>query len=182
MNILAWLNPARWLILIAAVGALTLGYALWVDHQQDIGEARANARWKAATDKLKAEAIATLASETAKTRAAEQALQAHTHQQEVSDANHQKTVAALAERLRAAAGPTWRLRDPNAPGCWGSSRSAPGSTAPAPADRPDDGTQADGLLSAELTGLLHRLQREADDINIAYASCREDAFAVRAGR
>ena len=36
------------------------------------------------------------------------------------------------------------------------------------------------LLNA-LTGLFQRLTREADDINAAYASCRADAWAVRAG-
>lgn len=56
MNLLAWLNPTRWLIMIAAVGALTLGYFAWANHQQGIGEARATERYNLAIAAQKQEA------------------------------------------------------------------------------------------------------------------------------
>ena len=181
MNILDWFNPTRWLILIAAVGALALGYVAWVDHQQDIGEARATERFTAATDRQKAEAERVLAVEVEKVAAAQAALQEFKNQQEIKDAGNQKTVAALSTRLRDLAGPAGRLRDPHAGGCGGGGGDAPAATAPAPGDRADDAAEAGGLLSKQLTGLLQARFREADEINTAYISCRADAFAVRRG-
>lgn len=181
-DLLAWLNPTRWLIILGAAASLILGYGLWTKHQQDIGEARSNARWETATEQLKADARTKLADETAKVRAAETALQDFKNQQELKDANNQKTVSDLAGRLRAAAGPAGRLRDPNATaGCGGGSGGATSQTAATIGDRADDAAQAGGLFSEGATELLQRLTREADDINVAYASCRADAFAVRAG-
>jgi hypothetical protein len=182
-DILAWLNPTRWLVIIAAAGALVLGYHVWQDHQQGIGEDRANARWRKATDKLKADAKDTLATETAKARAAEQALQDFKNQREIKDAHNKTTVDSLATRLRELAGASGRLRDPNATaGCWRGGDSATGQTAAAAGDRPGDGAQAGGLLSVELSGLLRARIEEADTINIAYASCRADAFEMRASQ
>lgn len=164
-------------IAIVLVLALLLGLRQ-VDQR---GYNRAMAEATAATNALKVEAAATLASETAKARTAEQALQAIKNTQELHDADHQKTVANLSDRLRRLAGPAGRLRDPHSAGCGGGSGSAPGTSATAASDRADDQTQTGGLLSASLSGLLSRLQREADTINIAYASCRTDAYAVRGG-
>lgn len=56
MGILAWLNPTRWIILLAAVGALTLGYFAWAAHEQGIGEARATERYNLAIAAQKQEA------------------------------------------------------------------------------------------------------------------------------
>ena len=58
-DILAWLNPTRWLIILGAAALLILGYGLWTKHQQGIGEARANVRWQTATDRIKREAAVT---------------------------------------------------------------------------------------------------------------------------
>ena len=172
-----WLNPGRWLLYAAFIGALLLGYNAWADHQQGIGEGRANTRWQQATDKLKTEARAKLAAETAKADKATDELRKFKDAQELKDAQARKTVAALRQRL--AAVPGGRLRDPNAPGC-GSGGSGPqAKDSPGTQHSDPDGTQAGGLLSAELTGLLQRLQSEADEINIAYAACRPDARALR---
>ncbi|WP_157979216.1 hypothetical protein [Rhodoferax ferrireducens] len=179
MSALAWLNPARWLMLLAAVGALTLGYYAWADHQQGIGDARATVRWTAALEKQKGEAARVLAVERAKVAAVELALQDIKNTQELQDAGHQKTVAGLSARLRDLAGPAGRLRDPHAAGCGGGGGGTPGAVASATGDRADDAGEAFGLLSAQLSGLLRERLREADDINNAYASCRADAFAVR---
>ena len=132
-----------------------------------------------AINKKKTEATATLASETDKVHHAEQVLQDFKNHQELQDADHQKTVADLSDRLRRLAGPAGRLRDPNATGCGSGSGSAQGADPAAAADRANDGAQAGGLLSAELSGLLAERAKEADDINNAYASCRADAFKVR---
>ena len=151
-DLFAWLNPTRWLVLLAAAGALTLGYAVWKDHQQDIGEGRANVRWKTATDQLKRDATAALDAETKRVKAAEQALQDFKNERDLKDANNQTTVAGLASRIRVLAGPTGRLRDPNAvSGCGCGGGSAPGQAATATGDRADHGAEAGGLLSKQLT-------------------------------
>ena len=128
-------------------------------------------------DKQKQDAADLLIKETARANAAEKALQDAKNAQEVKDVQAQKTVNALQSRL-AALTVDGRLRDPNA-GRGGGSGGPQGSTPSATGNSPDRGTEAAGLLSAELTGLLQRLQREADEINNAYLSCRADAFAVR---
>ena len=167
------------LIKIAAVLALLIVLFFGEQYIERRGYDRAKAEDTAAINKQKAEAATTLASETAKTRSAEQALQSITNSQNLKDADHEKTVADLSDRLRRAAGPAGRLRDPNAAGCGGGGGSTPGEAPRSPGDRPADPAEADRLLSAELSGLLQRLTREADDINLAYASCRADAIAVR---
>ena len=197
---LAWLTPTRWLLLIAAGVALVLGYEAWAGHQQALGAARADARWQLTIARLQRDAAAALASETSKVRAAEQALQAAKTHQEATDAKNQTTITSLAQRLRALAatnghgspaGPgiatgaaagaaAWRLRDPNAPTCWGSGGGAPATAATAAADRAADAAPAGGLLSEQLSELLYQRLREADEINAAYLSCRADAMAVRA--
>ena len=60
MNILSWFSPARWLMLIAAVGALTLGYFAWADHIGDVREATIRAEYAAQVVKVdtKREAVA----------------------------------------------------------------------------------------------------------------------------
>ena len=132
-----------------------------------------------AINKQKAEAAATLASETDKVHAAERALQDFKNDQELQDADHKKTVTDLSDRLRRIAGAAGRLRDPNAAGCGQGSGGATNQTATTAGGGPADPAQAGGLLSAELSGLLAQLTKEADDINIAYTSCRADAYAVR---
>lgn len=162
-------------IAIVLVLALLLGLRQ-VDQR---GYNRAMAEATAATNALKTEAAATLVSETAKTRTAEQALQDMKNTQELHDADHQKTVADLSDRLRRLADPAGRLRDPHAAGCGGGSSSAPGTAATAPGDRADDPAQTGWLVSEPLGRLLFELTASADAINIAYASCRADAYAVR---
>jgi hypothetical protein len=173
-----WLNPGRWLLYAAFIGALWLGYTAWADHQQGIGEARANARWQQATDKLKAEARDKLAAETAKADKATDELRKFKDAQELKDAQARKTVADLRQRL--ATVPGGRLRDPNAPGCGIGGGGPEAKNSPGAQHSDPDGTQTGGLLSAELTGLLQRLQSEADEINIAYAACRGDSRQLRA--
>lgn len=167
------MNPYRIIaVLLTIVGAFGAG--------EFDGQDRAHTKDVAATETLKAQASATLAAETEKTRAAEQSLQKLTNAQNLKDADHEKIVANLSDRLRRAAGPAGRLRDPNAAGCGAGGGGTQSATASPANDSPADGTETGGLLSAELTGLLERLQSEADTINNAYASCRSQAIADRA--
>jgi hypothetical protein len=159
-----------------AVAALLWGAWHYVDSR---GYNRAQAEYATAISAQKAQAAALLASETARVHAAEQALAAITQNQNIKDAENVQTLAILFDRLRAAAGPAGRLRDPHAAGCGGGGAGTPGATATGPGDRSEDSGQTGGLLSAHFTGLLQRMAREADDINAAYQSCRSDAFAVR---
>lgn len=143
------------------------------------GYDRALAEANAATEKIKREAAATLASEIQKTRQAEQALQAFKNTQELNDANHQKAVADMSRRLRDLAGPSGRLRDPHAARCGAGGSGTPGAVAATPGDRAADPAEAGGLLSVPLSDLLSETLQESDDINNAYASCRADAYTVR---
>lgn len=167
------------LIKIAAALALLAGLFFGEQYIEGLGYSRAQAEYEGAIRDQKKEAATLLATETDKARAAESALQAVKDKQELQDAENQKTVVGLSARLRDLAGTAGRLRDPNAAGCGRGGGSAEGPVASAPGDRADDYTEASGLLSAQLSGLLQQLGREADDINDAYVSCRADAFAVR---
>lgn len=168
------------LIKIAAVLALLVSVYFGEQYIEQRGADRQLLVDNAAIQQQKAEAAATLASETAKVRAAEQSLQKLTNAQNIKDYDHEKTVADLSDRLRRIAGPAGRLRDPHAAGCGAGGGSAQGDIAGPACDRPADPAEAGGLLSADLTGLLQRLQLEADTINDAYSSCRAQAIAVRA--
>lgn len=166
---------AKVAILLGLLLALMLGVRA-IDQR---GYDRALAEAKAATEKIKREAAATLASEIQKTRQVEQAFQAFKNTQELNDANHQKTVADMSRRLRDLAGPSGRLRDPHAARCGAGGSGTPGAVAATPGDRAADPAEAGGLLSADLSGLLQRTWEEADAINNAYISCRADAYTVR---
>lgn len=164
------------LLSVIALGVAVLGYG---HYQYAKGVRVTTSTYEAAIEKKKGEAARLLAAETTKVLDRERELADLKAKQEQQDAQHQKTVTDLQARLRAAAGPTGRLRDPNAPGCGGGSGGADGAPAANSGKRPADGAEAGGLLSAELSGLLQRLTFEADTINVAYASCRSTLTAER---
>ena len=167
--------------LAAVLAAIVLLFGAW-QYVDGRGYNRAAAEYTTAINDQKAKAAALLASETAKVHAAEQALQSITQTQNLKDANNVQTLADLSDRLRRAAGPAGRLRDPHAAGCGAGGGGAPGAAAAAASDRATDHAQTGGLLSERLSGLLRELAADADKINAAYASCRSDAFAVRRGQ
>lgn len=128
----------------------------------------------------KRQAAVLLAILTAEVKAAQSALDEFSRNQEKADANKRAIIADQARRLTAlAAGNGGKLRDPNATGCGGGGAGPQGPSAPGAVAGAADVTQAPGLLSAQLSGLLLRLTGEADDINAAYESCRADALTVR---
>jgi len=164
----------------ALLAALTAGYFAFTGHHQNIGERRASARYDKALTEQRDKAAAALAQATDQVRAVERALQDSRNQLEITDAKHQATIADLSRRVRVAAGPAGRLRDPHASAECGRSGDDPPATVAAPADdRAADRADAGGLLSEPLTRLLSELTEQADRINAAYASCRADAVAVR---
>lgn len=164
------------LIRLAACLAMVVVLVFGEQYIERRGYDRAQSEYTAAINAQKAQAAATLASETAKTRAAEQSLQTNLNAQNIKDADHAQTIATLSDRLHRAAG---RLRDPYAAGCGAGSSGTTSETAAAANGGATDTAQAGGLLSAAATEFLLTIAREADDINTAYASCRADAFAVR---
>lgn len=169
------------LVKIAAVLALLAALFFAEQYIEGRGYDRARAEDAEAVAIQKAQASAMLAEEVAKTRRAEQVLEAAKNSQELKDAEHEKTVADLAERLRRVAGPSGRLRDPYAVGCGdGGSNTAPAASS-ASGVGSANGTQTGGLLSEQLTKFLFEQAASADTINDAYASCRADSFAVRDG-
>lgn len=178
-EILAWFNPARWLMALGVIASLLLGYMAWEKHQQNIGETRANARWAIATVQLKKEATDKLDAEKKKVAEVEQRLQDFKNQQEIKDARNQTTVTSLGNRLRMLAGSTGRLRDPNATGCGCSGSGSESQTATTTNNSTDNGAQTSGLLSEQLSDLLFERLREADTINIAYIACRADTESLR---
>lgn len=167
------------LVLALVLATLYFGYDPWSAHQQGIGETRATVRYNGAIKQQKDEAAMLLIAESTKAEVAERALNDFKTNQELKDAANKNTVAGLENRLRYAAGAAGRLRDPNTTGCRGGGGGSK-SVDPASADLgAEDTAEAGGLFSVGATALLQRLTREADDINIAYASCRADAMNMR---
>lgn len=166
---------------LRALGLVALLAGLWwlEHHIEQRGYDRAQAVYQAEIDRLQTEAATQLANETKRVRLAEHALQEAKNQQDRTDAKHTQTIAALSARLRAAAGPAGGLRDPYATQCGGSGDRPASDPAAASAAGATDRAQASGLLSEPLAELLQQLTREADEINVAYASCRTDAYTVR---
>ncbi len=164
-------------LLVALVACVFLGVK-GIDQR---GYQRAQSEATAALEKQKRQAGEQLATETAKTRAAEEALRTNKLNQDKKDAQAQSTVNDLSRRLRQlSADSAGRLRDPNAQGCGGSGSGPEAEAATTAGSGGEHPAEAGGLLSAELSGLLFRLASEADAINLAYASCRADALQVRA--
>jgi hypothetical protein len=165
---------------VAIVLGLVLAVLSGIRQIDQRGYNRAKAEDQAATNQLKADAAARLASETERVRETERAMQIQLSNQNLKDATHEKIVADLSGRIRLAAGPAGRLRDPNATGCGRGGGSTPADPATGADGGATDGAQTGGLLSVPLTELLAKALRESDEINVAYVSCRSDAFKVRA--
>ena len=168
------------LIKIGVVLALLAALFFAERYIEGLGYSRARAEDQAAAETLKAQAAATLATETEKTRNAEQALQTLTNAQNLKDADHEKTVADLSSRLRVAAGPAGRLRDPNAVGCGASGGGTQSAIASPANNSAADGAQTGGFLSKQLTEFLLSQAADADQLNNAYIACRADSMNIRA--
>jgi hypothetical protein len=122
-----------------------------------------------------------LAEVTNDVRTAEGDLRDALEAQEMKDAEAQKTIAALRGNLArvSRAGGGSGLRDPHARACAGPGREPPGAAGTAAAGGAADAAQAGGLLSEPMERLLLDTIAEADTLNVAYASCRDDALSTR---
>ena len=170
-----WLNPYRWLLLLALCAALGIGYVSWAHHQQSIGEARATARYEAALTKQKQEAAALLASETDKVQAAESELLKLHFEGELRDRTNEKTIVILADNLHRLG----RLRDPGFAGCGQGSSPAQGADPASAGSGAADAGDGAGLLSERASDFLRQQTKVADRINNAYIACRADALSLR---
>lgn len=164
---------------LALASALWGGVAMWERHIRADERAKVTAVYEAAITKQKVVAAKLLAVKTAEAAAATLALQEFKDKQELQDVSNQKTVSDLSARITVLAGVNRRLRDPNQTGCGGSGAGAQSQATSNAASGAADPPQTDGLFSAGATELLERLTREADEINVAYASCRADAIQLR---
>lgn len=173
MSALDLLGPYKWVAIAVAIVAALGGVGALEAHVEGIGYDKAAHVYQASIDKQKAEAAATLASETARVRAAETALQDFTNSRNENDATNEGALSVLADKLHAAG----RLRDHNATGCSGPA-SGTQVAASSGAGGKDD-SSAGWLLSVEASDFLRGQARLADEINAAYISCRADAFKVR---
>lgn len=164
---------------IVILAVATSIFYLAEQYIERIGYDRATVEYQRSITEQKKQSAIQLANAAEKTKAAEQALQNFKNQQDLQDEKNKKAASDLSDRLRHAAGPAGRLRDPNATaGCGAGSDDTQGDPATPSTDRAAYAAQAGGLLSKQLTELLQQLTREADDINTAYASCRAYAYTV----
>lgn len=169
-----------YLLLAAAFFAgITVSYFAWRAHQRDIGEQVATVRYETVITEQKEVAQRTLAKVTADVRAKEKALTDFKNTQEIKDAKARKIVADLSTRLRDNAGVTGRLRDPQAAGCGGGSDNPDDLNPPNAIARAGNQPETGGLFSAGASQLLSRLTHEADEINLAFGSCKADAISIR---
>lgn len=167
------------LVKLAAVLALLAALYFGEQYIEGRGYDRAKAEDMAQIEAQKTEAATTLAAETEKVRERERYLNAELANQNLKDSEHEKIVADMSDRVRRAAGPAGRLRDPHAPGCGGGGGGPQAGAVGGSYAGATDPAQADGLLSVSLTDLLESILQESDDINAAYTSCRADAYTVR---
>lgn len=169
--------PVSPAIILGVVLAFVLAIAGASWKAYDAGEASQLLVDQAEVAQQKQEAARELLYQMSKTNEAERKLALNVSQQEVKDGLNSNAIDDLSAQLRTAAR-GGRLRDPNGGrGACGSG--AAGTAARSARPGQDNGAEAPGLLSAELTGLLQRLQREADDINNAYASCRAERWSLQ---
>lgn len=169
MNMLLWLNPLRWIMLLALCGSLTLGYFSWRSHEREIGAQP----YIEQLAQIKAESARVLKIETDKANAITLALKDFKVAREKQDVINNQTIEILADKLHAIAS-AGRLRDPN--GCGGS---AQGPSVGGTENSQGNGAEAGGLLSREISELFISLTREADEVNAAYISCRADERFLR---
>ena len=167
---------ARGIAALLVVGALIAGYVWWADVQQDIGAKAERALWVEAVEKQRAEARKQIDAANARVGAAEAEADTLRHAQNLKDVQNAKITSELERKLLAAG----RLRDPNATArCGGSSTTSGATGASSPGTSADNTAQDAGLLSADLSGLLRTVTREADAVNLAYIASRADADQLR---
>lgn len=175
------MNWVRLIVLAVIVAAAVAACVSRDQHLRAEERAAVSAHYEQVIQKMRSDHDEAMRQEHERVRAAEMHLAKALQEQEKKDAFNKTQVDDLRRRLDASvARNAGRLRDPN--GCGAPGGKSAGAAAPAAEHRDADRAETAGLLSAQLTGLLRRLQREADEINTAYASCREDLLRKSGGQ
>ena len=180
MSALDLLGPYKWVAIAVAIVAALGGVGALEAHVEGIGYDKAAHVYQASIDKQKAEAAATLASETARVHAAEAALQDFTNSRNENDQVNEGALDILAGKSVALRNAVDQLRDPHAAGCGSGSGSSTSQAATGAQAGAGDGAAAGGLVSKPLSDLLFELKDAGDRINLAYICCRADIYKVRA--
>ena len=169
------LNPGRWLIWIGLAGALVVGIAARDHHIRAVERAMVVAEYNVKINALKAEARHQLGTETARVTLLNLQLRAFKDTQENEDVVNTKAIELLADKLH-----TVQLRDPGqVAGCGSSSDSTQSTVTATPGTGTADTTSSTGILSTVATDFLLNQAKIADILNLAYISCRVDAFNLR---
>ena len=175
MNLLAWFNPGRWLLLLAACGAAVAGYYMWADHIGDTREAEVRAVYDDAISALKVDATRKLDEATNASKVLTDKLATFKTVREQTDAKNVATLQSLRTQLGSV-----RLRDPGAAECRGGGNSATTEAGTSAGLGSDHSTSSAGLLSDTASEFLRAKAVEADTINLAYISCRASLLNDRA--
>lgn len=160
-----------WLYAILLAGAMATNCA--TSNRLDT-EKLAHKDLQLAVKDQKAEAAQTLADETAKVLATERKLTDALKLQEKTDAKNSQLVRDLRTRTASVS-----LRDPGATECRASGGSAKTPTAAVAGSGGASGSETAGILSADFARLLWDQGAAADEINIAFASCKAYVGVLR---
>jgi hypothetical protein len=173
-----------WVYAVALAIALAAGFGereMKQHYKADAIVQKANVtKLSSAIETQKEEAAATLRTLNASVLAQQKTIDAAHAAQEKQDASNVQVVAGLQQGLRDALDKRGsRLCNPAPAGRGSGGGGAAGQGAAGAGAGAADGTQTAGVLQPDARGLLERLMREADAVNIAYASCKADSQTVR---
>jgi hypothetical protein len=164
---------------VALLLALVFGVRMWTNSIRASERALVVAEYNIQIDKLQSDARDTLADVTAKVESGNKKLRDAKEIQEFNDVVNTKALAMLADRSHALAS-AGMLIDPNAQACGCGSSGTAFANSTTPSAGVGNPAKAGGVLSRPLSQLLFDITRDADEINVAYISCRADALAIRA--
>jgi hypothetical protein len=176
----SFLDPLKWIIGVGLVVTLYLSYNAWERRIRENEREKVVAEYNVKIDAQKVEAAKLLEQVTTRVTAAEKTLRVELEKQNETDVINEKTISVLADKLHGLASRTGGVFiDPNSTGRWQSSDIPSGSTAAVTGTGFSNPTQAAGVLSKFTTDALLTLARQADELNAAYESCRNDSIKVR---
>jgi hypothetical protein len=176
----SFLDPLKWILGLGLIASLGFGMWKWETHIRADERTKVVAEYNVKIDAQKVEAAKLLEQVTTRVAAAEKVLRTELEKQNVIDQINEKTISVLADKLHGLASRTGGVFiDPNSTGRWQSSDSPSGSTAPVTGTGFSNITAAAGVLSKFTTDALLTLARQADELNAAYESCRNDSIKVR---
>jgi len=157
--------------LAIAAGAVVMLFGA-EQYVESLGADKANLLCATKIDGVALEAGQKLKEATAKEMSYKNAVQAFVNTINGRDHDHEKTVTVLSGRLRDLADSGGRLRDPNFQGCGSGGVGAEGRSGGDSIGGAAGRSEANGLLSKQLSELLQERLREADEVNNAYDSCK----------